>query len=164
MFDLSLPQAPLPGGFELPNYTPPVEFGSLSNWGMPASPLPAALTANAPSAAAATADPSMWQNMQNWMKTSGFLGSKDANGIETQGWGGLALGGLQGVANLWMGMQQYNLAKETLAQNKEQFNRNYEAQRTTTNTALEDRQRARVASNPGAYQSVSSYMDQNRVR
>jgi outer membrane murein-binding lipoprotein Lpp len=63
-----------------------------------------------------------------------------------------------------MGMKQYGLAKDTLAANKAQFERNFEAQRRTTNAALEDRQRARVASNPGAYQSVGDYMDQNQVR
>lgn len=76
---------------------------------------------------------------------------------------GTAIGGAQALGNLYMGMQQYNLAKETLAANKEQFAKNYEAQKTTTNTALEDRQRARVASNAGAYQSVSDYMNKNRV-
>jgi hypothetical protein len=63
-----------------------------------------------------------------------------------------------------MGMKQYGLAKDTLAANKAQFERNFDAQRTTTNASLEDRQRARVASNAGAYQSVGDYMDQNRVR
>jgi hypothetical protein len=63
-----------------------------------------------------------------------------------------------------MGMNQYNLAKETLAANKAQFERNFDAQKATTNASLEDRQRARVASNPGAYQSVGDYMNQNGVR
>lgn len=80
------------------------------------------------------------------------------------GWGGLALGGLQGLGNLFMGMQQYGLAKKTLKQNREQFEKNYGAQRQTVNTALEDRQRARIASNPGAYEPLSPYMDRNRVR
>ena len=100
----------------------------------------------------------------NWFKDSGFLGGKDANGMQTQGWGGLALGGAQALGSLYMGMQQYNLAKDTLANNKAQFERNFAAQKTTTNASLEDRQRARVASNPGAYQSVGDYMNQNGVR
>lgn len=96
---------------------------------------------------------------------SGFLGSYDAKtGIKTDGWGGLALGAAQGIGSLFMGMQQYNLAKQTLENNKAQFERNFAAQRTTTNAALEDRQRARVASNPGAYQSVGDYMSQNGVK
>lgn len=93
----------------------------------------------------------------------GFLDSTDAAGIKTQGWGAPALGAVAGLGNAYMGMQQLNLAKETLANNKRQFDMNYGAQRTTTNAALEDRQKARVASNAGAYQSVGDYMNKNRV-
>lgn len=100
----------------------------------------------------------------DWMKSSGLLGSTDKNGLRTDGWGGLALGGLSAASNMFMGMQQYKMAKETLANSKAQFERNFEAQKTTTNSALEDRQRARVASNSGAYESVGSYMDRNKVR
>ena len=108
-----------------------------------------------PDAAAVTGGPSFMQNM------TGFT---DANGIKTAGWGGMALGAAQGIGNLYMGMQQYGLAKKALAQSKEQFDKNYAAQRTTTNASLEDRQRARVASNAGAYQSVGEYMNQNGIR
>jgi hypothetical protein len=100
----------------------------------------------------------------NWFRDSGFLSSRNTDGTMSQGWGGLALGGAQALGSLYMGMKQYGLAKDTLAANKAQFERNFEAQRRTTNTALEDRQRARVAANPGAYQSVGDYMNQNEVR
>lgn len=100
----------------------------------------------------------------NWFRDSGFLSQKNLDGTTTQGWGGLALGGAQALGSMYMGMKQYGLAKDTLAANKSQFERNYAAQRTTTNTALEDRQRARVASNPNAYQSVGDYMQKNGVR
>lgn len=94
----------------------------------------------------------------------GFLDSTDvATGIKTQGWGTPALGIASGLGNAYMGTQQLNLAKEVLANNKRQFDMNYGAARTTTNAKLEDRQRARVASNPGAYQSVGDYMNKNRV-
>ncbi len=102
--------------------------------------------------------------LQGWLKDTGFLTTKDADGMQTQGWGGLALGAAQGLGNLYMGMQQYNVAKDTLANNKAQFERNFAAQKATTNASLEDRQRARVASNAGAYQSVGDYMNQNGVR
>jgi hypothetical protein len=105
------------------------------------------------------ADGGWMSSIGNWFKDSGFLGSRDQ-----QGWGGLALGGAQALGGLYLGMQQYNLAKESLANSKAQFERNYAAQRTTTNAALEDRQRARVASNAGAYQSVGDYMAQNGVK
>ena len=62
-----------------------------------------------------------------------------------------------------MGMKQYGLAKDALNQAKEQYNKNYAAQKTTTNSSLEDRQRARVASSPNAYESVDTYMAQNRI-
>lgn len=88
----------------------------------------------------------------------GFLGTP-----EKQGWGGLAIGTAGGIGNLFMGMQQYGLAKQALATTKEQLSRNYEAQKVTTNAELQDRQRARVASNPGAYVSVSDYMKQNGI-
>lgn len=80
------------------------------------------------------------------------------------GWGGLALGAAGGLASTIMGMKQYGLAKKTLAENKRQFQLNYDAQKQTTNTRLEDRQRARVASNAGAYQSVGDYMGTNGIR
>jgi hypothetical protein len=104
--------------------------------------------------------PDWLQSMRDW----GVLGSTDKNGIQQQGWGGLALGAAQGLGSLYLGMQQYQLAKDTLANNKAQFERNFAAQKATTNASLEDRQRARVASNPGAYQSVGDYMAQNGVR
>lgn len=85
-------------------------------------------------------------------------------GVVTQGWGGLALQGLGTVGNLWNSWNQYGLAKDQLKFSKDSFNKNYAAQRTLINADLEDRQRARVASNPGAYQSVGAYMDQNRIR
>lgn len=100
----------------------------------------------------------------NWLKNSGFTGSTDAKGIKTDGWGGMALGVAQGLGSAYMGMKQYGLAKDQLAFQKSAYNKNYNAQRQSTNTALEDRQAARVASNAGAYESVGSYMDRNKVR
>ncbi len=90
----------------------------------------------------------------------GFLDKTDANGIKTQGWGGLALTGLQGLGNSYMGMKQFGLAEDALKEQKRQFNVNFEAQRKMTNSQLADRQRARVVSNTGAYQSEAEYMKQ----
>lgn len=94
----------------------------------------------------------------------GLLGYKDTDGMTHGGWGGAALGLGQGLLGAFMGMKQYGLAKDSLEENKRQFAQNYAAQKTTTNAALEDRQRARVASNAGAYESVGSYMDRNAIR
>jgi len=77
---------------------------------------------------------------------------------------GLGLQAAAGIAGTFMGMKQYGLAKQRLQDQKDQFNMNYAAQRTTTNAQLEDRQRARVAANPNAYESVGVYMDRNRIR
>jgi len=76
----------------------------------------------------------------------------------------MAIGGLSALSNAYMGMKQYGLAKEQFAESKRQYNQNYAAQRTLTNSQLEDRQRARVASNAGAYESVGSYMNRNGIK
>ena len=68
------------------------------------------------------------------------------------------------LGGLYLGMQQYNLAKESLANNKSQFAQQFAVQKNLTNSNLEDRQRARIASNSGAYQSVGDYMSQNGVK
>lgn len=92
-----------------------------------------------------------------------FLASRDINGMTSGGWGSAGLGVAQGLGSAYMGMKQYGLAKNSLEESKKQFNLNYDAQRKTTNAALEDRQAARVASNPGAYQSVGDYMKKNGI-
>lgn len=96
----------------------------------------------------------------------GFLGGifgnifdkTNAAGIKTQGWGGLALQGIQGLGNGYMALKQYGLAEDVLKEQKRQFNTNFEAQKKLTNSQLSDRQRARVASNEGAYASEAEYM------
>ena len=80
-----------------------------------------------------------------------------------QGWGNTAMGVAGGLFNAWQGMKQYGLAKETLETNKQQFAQQFGAQQKMTNSRMEDRQAARVASNPGAYQSVGDYMKKNGV-
>lgn len=104
-------------------------------------------------------DPGVMQQFGDWIKQSGFLNSTK-DGITSQGWGAPALGLASGLASAWMGAKQYNLAKDSLAASKDQFAKNFGAQQKTTNAALNDRQAARVASNPGAYASVSDYMKQ----
>jgi len=108
--------------------------------------------------------PGMMDSFNSWLKSSGFLGSTDANGLRTDGWGGMAVGAAGALMNAVMGSKQLKVAKDSLSESKRQFDMNYGAQRQTVNTRLEDRQRARVASNAGAYESVGTYMDKNRVR
>jgi hypothetical protein len=103
---------------------------------------------------------------KSWMGAGNFkdaFGGTNADGTKDTGYGGAVLGGLQSLASLWSGMKQYGLQKEQLAFAKDAFNKNYNNQVQTTNTQLEDRQKARVASNPNAYQSVGDYMAKNRL-
>jgi hypothetical protein len=99
-----------------------------------------------------------WSNI-NW-----FDRTDNKTGIKDQGALMPALAAAQGLANAWIGMKQYGLGKKTLAENKRQFGLNFEANKTLANARLEDRQRARVASNAGAYQSVGEYMNKNAIK
>lgn len=132
-----------------PIFTPPAatqDWGSAFSMGPPVS--------------AMGAPPSIPQWGANLPSSSGGVFS---NMLGPNGWGGMALSAAGGLASTFLGMKQYGLAKQTLAENKRQFQMNYDAQKQTTNTRMEDRQAARVASNPGAYQSVGDYMAKNRI-
>ena len=87
----------------------------------------------------------------------------NGSGMKTDGWGSLALSGIGTGINAYMGMQQLGLAKDQLAESKRQYNQNWAAQQKTVNSQMADRQAARVASNPNAYESVSSYMNKNGI-
>ena len=91
----------------------------------------------------------------DFLSWDGFLGAKNADGTATNGWGGMALGSLQGLSNLYMGMQQYGLMKDQLAFSKDAFNRNYDAQRTMTNNQIRSQNFARNAANPGRYNPMT---------
>ena len=95
--------------------------------------------------------------MEKW-----FGGSNNA-GNYVPGMALTGLNALTGVAGAYIGWQQFKTAQDSLKENKRQFNLNYEAQKKNYNTTIEDRQRARVASNPNAYQSVGSYMSKNGI-
>lgn len=86
-----------------------------------------------------------------------MLGYEGKNGY-VPGWGGMALSAASGIGQSLMAMKQYGLMEDQLKEQKRQFDINYGMQRKSFNNQLEDRQRARVASNPGAYESVSDYM------
>jgi hypothetical protein len=80
------------------------------------------------------------------------------------GWGNLALGGIQAGIQGYTGLKQLGVAKDQLDFQKKAFNKNYSAQRQRTNTQLRDRQRRRYSENPGYYQSPDEYMAQNGVK
>lgn len=94
-----------------------------------------------------------------------LFGGANADGTVSTGWAAPAVGIAQAVMGGINGRRQLGLAEDSLKQSKREFDLNYGAQRQTTNTQLEDRQRARVASSPGGgYESVSTYLDKNRIR
>ncbi len=82
----------------------------------------------------------------DWFKSSGFLDSTDINtGIKTGGWGAPAIQGVGALINGFMGMKQYGLSKKIFENNKQQFERNFSAQKGITNSQLSDRQDRRNA-------------------
>ena len=106
-----------------------------------------------------------WQGIGDWFKNSGFSSSVDPEtNLKIDGWGRPVVGGVSALLDAFMGMKEYGLAKNQLAENRRQFDMNFDAQRRTVNSALEDRQRARVRGNPAAYQSVGEYMDRYGIR
>ena len=159
----------------LQNYsTPTTDYGSGTNYGLgnPMGGVPAldymgggtGLMASAQNMPVNLGNSAGGGGFGDWFKSTGILGSTDTKtGIKTDGWGGLALGAASGLMQGYMGMKQYGLAKESLAEGKRQFQLNYDAQKTLTNSTLEDRQRSRIAANP-KYESVGAYMDKNGIR
>ena len=130
------------GGFILSPDNPTMNFG----YGVSAT-APAANAVVPPAAANA---PLTWTDLDFW---TGGIGK--ATGQRFNGVGGLALGGLQGLGNLYMGMQQYGLARDQLQFSKDAFNKNYGAQKITTNNQIRSRNFARNAANPGMYQNMT---------
>lgn len=113
---------------------------------------------------------SLLDSLSSTWKGDGFfgknsvLGGVDEKGVKSMGWAPAALGIGQAIFSGLQGQKTQKLAQSQFKEGQRQFDLNYNAQRDTINTNLEDRQRARVASNPGAYQSVSEYLDKNRIK
>ena len=158
IFDVGYPLMPQKPSFQINPYITPTESGYVAD------------AIKSQSANYMAANPMAGQGVgssfarPDLFSLDGFLGGKNADGSSFNGWGGMAMGAIQGLGNAYMGMKQYGLAKEQLQFSKDAFERNFAAQRQMTNTNLQDRQRARVASNPGAYQSVGEYMSKNGVQ
>lgn len=142
-----------PNNVQAGGFSPATEPGPLAQFD---STLGIAPAATAPVNAGASFQPSLLQSFTGYTNPS--------TGMNQQGWGGLALGAASALGNSYMGMKQYGLAKDAFKESKRQYEQNFAAQRTLVNGQLEDRQRARVASNPDAYQSVGDYMNKNRIK
>lgn len=93
-----------------------------------------------------------------------LFGGTAADGTRTMGAVPSLLQGGAALGNLYMGMQNYGLAKDSLKESRRQFDMNYGNQRDATNTYMEDRQRARNAASPGQQLSTAEYMERNRIR
>lgn len=89
--------------------------------------------------------------MSNWMSNNGDL-LKAGMGLVTGGLGA------------WNGMQQNSLMRDNMRQQQSQFREQMDISKSNLNSKYEDRQRARVASNPQAYESVDSYMKKYGVK
>lgn len=73
---------------------------------------------------------------------------------------GLATGGI----GAWNGFNQNKLMEKSMNQQAGQFREQMDLSKQSINRNIEDRQRARVASNPTAYESVDSYMKKYGVK
>lgn len=71
---------------------------------------------------------------------------------------------LTGLLGGYLGTKQLSLANKQYEFEKDAFNRQYAAQRTTLNAEMRDRQQARVTARPWAAQAVEDYMKQNEVK
>jgi hypothetical protein len=96
-------------------------------------------------------------------KQSMFGGTDPNSGISTGGWAPVALGAGQAIFGALQGNKAMGLAEKQFKEGQRQFDLNFGAQRQTINTQLEDRQRARVASNANAYENTADYLKKNKV-
>ena len=87
--------------------------------------------------------------------SGGSGGFGDMSGLQM---GQLGLGGVNSLLQGYLGFQNLSLAKKQYQSQLDQFNKQWAANKKLTNASLADRQAARVASNPNAYQSVDDYM------
>lgn len=96
-------------------------------------------------------NPGMFSQMGSWASQNADLLK---SGI------GLVTGGL----GAWNGFNQNKLMERSMNQQANQFREQMDLSKQNINRNLEDRQRARVASNPTAYESVDSYMKKYGVK
>ena len=94
---------------------------------------------------------SMMGNLGNWA-------SQNADLLKS------GIGLITGGVGAWQGYNQNKLMRENMQQQSSQFREQMDLSKQNINRNLEDRQRARVASNPTAYESVDSYMKKYGVK
>ena len=130
----------------------PSSNSSMMDWGNPNAgsnfrigELTQAPTTNAAFDMGGSGTPQM--GLWDKMGTSDFwLGSKNnTTGMQTMGAASPLIQGMSGLMNGFMAMKQYGLSKDIFNNNKQQFERNFAAQKNTTNSQLSDRQDRRNA-------------------
>lgn len=99
----------------------------------------------------AQGNPGMFSQLGSWASQNADL-LKAGVGLVTGGMGA------------WNGMNQNRLMERSMKQQANQFREQMDLSKQNINRNLEDRQRARVASNPTAYESVDSYMKKYGVK
>jgi len=80
----------------------------------------------------------------------------------SDGGAGIALGGLQTLGSIWQSFQQMKLAKKSLKFQKEAFKTNLANSTKVYNTALEDRIRARYATE-GRSEQADAKIEENKL-
>ncbi len=109
-----------------------------------------------------------WSSPNTWqgaLQRSGALNSIDkTTGQKLDGWGGLGLNTVAGLGQAFMGMKQYGLMKDQFNFQKNAWNKEFGAQKGLINSQLEDRQKRRVAEQPGQHEDVASYMNKYGVK
>jgi len=102
-------------------------------------------------------------NLYAGIKNAWNGGGTDVNGNQTMNQFSQGLNAVTGLTSAWFGLEKLKQSKKSFSESRKQFALNYGAQKQEYNTRLEDRQAARYASNPNHFESVSSYMDKNRI-
>lgn len=116
---------------------------------------------SAGAATAASGSGGLFSNL--FSRQSLFGGTNEQTGVTTGGWAPVALGAGQAIFGALQGNKSMKLAENQFKEGVRQFDLNFNAQRKTINSQLEDRQRARNASNATAYESTESYLKKNGV-
>ena len=115
-------------------------FAPDTNYGMSLAPVGSDISSIG---AGTNSGGSWWDNL---LKS----GTKNGDGSINPNYAGMGLGLVRDIGNLYMGMKQYGLAKDQLAFGKESFNKNYNAQKATTNNSITSQNVARAASREGS--------------
>lgn len=121
-------------------------------------------------AAAVTPTPNVTPNMTAASIASaagaGSVGGINPGGANGSSWwnnAGDIMSGIGTLGSIWAAIQANKIAKQSLAFKKDAFNKNYNNQVTSYNTALSDRAWARAAATGQSSDQTQGYIDQNKL-